>query len=326
MSVKGDGVQKVAERLGALKNALIVAHFNPDADALGSTLGLSLGLASLGIKTAVLNESRILPRYQFLAGATEILSQPSDLNWEALLVVDCADFRRIGDALSEQLKTLRPVINIDHHYTNEMFGELNCVESSASSSCEIVFDILKALHAKFDPKIASCLLAGISGDTGSFRYRSTSRRVFAVAEELVGLGANPSAIGDALYGSKPASQVRLEALALSKLELHAEGQVGAVVVTEDMYAACGAGPEDTENLVELVRDIMGVQIAVMIRRDVNLWKVSLRAKGDCFNVADIAASFGGGGHKAAAAFRYRRELEELKPALLKAVCAEAQKK
>lgn len=323
---KPNSISDVAAALRACQSTLVVSHYNPDADALGSSLGLALALEQSGMRVAIVNESPVPERYRFLAGSGRILNQLPEGQWDAVVMLDCGEFKRAGDILAPQLKAFPALINIDHHYTNDLFGSCNLLDPSASSTSEIVWMVLEEMKISISRDVAECLLAGIFGDTGSFRYASTTERTFSAAQALLRAGARPDAVANRVYGSKPLRQVSLEAAALSQLRLHKEGKVAEVLITEEMYSRCAAGPEDTEQIVELARDIAGVEIAVLIRADGELWKVSLRVKGAGHNVAEIASRFGGGGHKAAAAFRWRRSLEELRTELMAAVSAEVDRK
>lgn len=302
--------------LKSIKRAVIISHYNPDADAYGAALGLGLALKAAGKEIQWVNESGISSRYGFFPSISQIKTDlPSAEEWEHLLVVDCGDAKRVGDSLVGKLKSFKSILNIDHHFTNEGFGTVNLVDTKACSSSEIVYRLLKAAGYKVTPDAATCLLAGVYGDTGSFKYSSTTPVTFDLAKELLANHADLNAIAAGLYGSKPISQLRLEADAISTLELLVGGRVAEVVVTAEMYQRHKATPEDAEHLVELARDIDGVVISVAYKFDQGIWRVSLRSKASKYSVAEIAAKFGGGGHKQASAFRWKKDISELKTLL-----------
>lgn len=315
----GDSLQKIADALAKLESAVIVAHYHPDADALGASCAMLLALRQLGKRVICVNESKVPERYLDLPGVREVQNALPAEGYQALIVCDSGDIKRVGDSFVDRAQAFPALINIDHHISNDFFGSLNYVVPTACSTAELIYDLLEAMRFKLTPDIANCIYAGIAGDTGCFKYSSTNARVFELARNLVDAGARPTAIGDMLFGAKPERQVRLEALALSEIQLFAEGRIALVLVTPEMYQRCGASSEDTEHLVELVREVKGVRIAVLIRRDDNLWKVSLRLNGESPNLSEIAAKFGGGGHKQAAAFRWRQSLEVLRSSLLAAL-------
>ncbi len=319
-----DSVETVAAQLLKLDKLLIASHYHPDADALGSSCGLALALRQLGKQVLCVNESKVPERYLEIPGARDVsnnlpAADSPEQAYQALVVCDAGDLKRVGDSFVEIARKYPLIINIDHHISNDYFGKLNLVHVNASSTAEVVFDLLACLKFKLTPQVATCLYAGVAGDTGCFKYQSTSARVFEIAKELVLAGAKPTPIADMLFGRKPERQIRLEALALSQIKMHAAGKIAEVIVTPEMYEQAAASSEDTEHLVEFVREIQGVRVALLIRRDDDLWKVSLRLNGAEPDLSAIAATFGGGGHKQAAAFRWRRELEELRSKLISAL-------
>jgi len=320
---KNNSLQEISQFLASTKRVVLISHFNPDADALGSTFGLGLALQELGKEVLFVNESAAPPRYHFLPSISALKNQLPGGDWDSLVILDCGEMKRIGDSLHKDAARFKNILNIDHHLTNDYFGAFNLVEVKASSTSELVFEVLQAMKFKGSTQVATCLLSGISGDTGSFKYASTSVRTLETAAELLRWGAKPVEISGALYGDTPLQQIRLESLALSKMQILEGGAYAEVLVTEEMFRECGANADDTEFLVEKARDVKGVRISALIRRDADLWKVSLRARGS-LNVADIAAKFGGGGHKPAAAFRWRKDLGGLQRGLREEVKKELQ--
>jgi phosphoesterase RecJ-like protein len=240
-------------------------------------------------------------------------------------VCDCGAIERVGDSVISFVRSAQRVINIDHHTCNSRFGHLNLVVEGASSTSELVFDLLMELekrNARADLirlEAASCLMAGIIGDTGSFRYSSTSPSTFLAASQLMLRGARPDQLTQQLFASQSLAAVRLQAEALVGLNLLCNGELVEVTVTQEMIGRLGASILDADSLAERGRDIEGVKVAVLFKEDVDMWRVSLRARQGSVDVSEIARQFGGGGHKPAAAFRWRRGLPELKGALRAAV-------
>lgn len=305
----------IREALDAAKKIVVVSHMNPDADAYGASLGMFHALTELGKTTVCLNESGAIERYAFIPGVKDV-QQSIKGDWDLLIVCDCGTFARVGDSVKASLLKIPVSINLDHHVSNDLFGTHNLIMDSASSTAEIVFDLLMEWKGKVSDKVAMCLLAGIVGDTGSFRYSSTTARTFLVAHDLCLAGASPSIVSNGLYGSTTLSSVLLQAEALTKLTMHFDNRVGEVVVPNEMVEKYKATLDDTDGLVERVRDIAGICIAVSIRQDKGIWRVSLRSSTPAYNVSDVAASFGGGGHRQAAAFRCSKPLNQFRPALL----------
>lgn len=316
MTIRGNSCAELAAAIQAAQSIVVVSHYNPDADAYGSSCGLVLALQSLGKKAVCVNESGILDRYLFIPGVASIQSQFPGGDWDLCITCDCGDRGRIGETLKGAVTSFPRLMNIDHHASNDLFGHLNYVVDSASSTSELIFDIATELKVRVSPDMALCLYAGISADTGSFRYASTSARTFAAAEALVTAGAKPAVVSQALYGSDSLALVKLHADAVTKMEMLAGGRLSFVAVTQEMFKLHGALPEDADSLVERGRDIAGVEIAALLKQDADLWRVSLRSKRPELDVSEVAQSFGGGGHKMAAGFRWRRDLSELRPLLL----------
>jgi phosphoesterase RecJ-like protein len=216
------------------------------------------------------------------------------------------------------------VINIDHHASNSRFGSLNLVIEDASSTAEIIFDVLKGLEGLegrsdlISKEAAECLLSGIIGDTGSFRYPSTSAKTFLVAHDLMLRGARPGPLTQELYANQSLVSIRLQSEALGAVKVHPNG-FAEVVVTQEMLKRTGADILDADWLVERARDIEGVKVSALYKQDVDLWRISLRARQGVADVSTVAQSFGGGGHKAAAAFRWRKDFETLQRELRESI-------
>lgn len=312
-------IREVAELLSSVTRALVVSHYNPDADAYGSSCGLSLALRERGVEVICVNESGIVPRYSFIPGVSDVRAELPVEQFDIVIACDCGDLKRLGDRFMEVLGQAPTLINIDHHVSNDLFGTHNLVVSTASSTCEIVFELLAAMSHPITSEVAQALFTGLNGDTGSFRYSNTSARVFQIAAALVEKGAQPYRVAQALYSANTLQSVKLSAAALAALKTFYDGRCAVAVLDAGMYAQYGSTPEGTEGLVERVRDIEGVEIAVFIREDGPLWKISLRSKDVRCNVSEIAATFGGGGHVMAAAFRWKEDYAELERRLVEVI-------
>jgi phosphoesterase RecJ-like protein len=316
----------IVESIEASDRVVIVSHTNPDADAYGSSCGLALGVRSLGKDVVVHNDHGFIPRYRVIPGAEQVIKgawAPLE-DRDLLIVVDCGGADRVGDALLQDLQAAPNVINIDHHASNTRFGSLNYVVEGASSTSELVFELLKALESHagrsgvISSDAAACLLSGIIGDTGSFRYPSTTAKTFHVAGELVALGARPDILTQELFATQSLVALKLQSEALGAVTIHPNG-FAEVVVTQDMLRKHGADILDADSLAERARDIEGVKVSALYKQDVDLWRISLRSRRGIVDVSAIAQSFGGGGHKAAAAFRSKSELVKIQEALRVAI-------
>jgi phosphoesterase RecJ-like protein len=323
-------LKAIISAISSSTHIVIVSHTNPDADAYGSACGLAWGLKALGKEVVVHNEDGFIPRYRAIPGASEVVKG----GWrelsqgDLLFVVDCGGADRVGDSLIENLRRAPLVVNIDHHLSNTLFGTFNFVVDVASSTSELIFRLLKEIEAQesargtpvslIGSEAANALMAGIIGDTGSFRYSSTGADTFRVAAELVERGANTAAITQELFSTQSLVALRLQSEALSGIAVHENG-FAEVVVTQEMIKRNGAEILDADSLAERGRDIEGVVVSALYKQDTDLWRVSLRSRNGAVDVSVIAQAFGGGGHKAAAAFRWRADLESLKLSLRKQV-------
>ena len=304
-------VGEIAEALKRSARILVISHTSPDPDAYGSSCGLALTLRAAGKTVVTVNESGIIDRLRFIPGVSDIVSQLPQEAFDLTCVVDCGELKRVGDSFVEAVRVIHPLMNIDHHISNDGFGDINYVISTASSTSELVFDILNAAEMKIPAEAASALYAGIVGDTGSFRYSNTTEKVFAAAAALVALGAKPGDTAQSLYSKNSLASVRVQAAAMSSMEFLNDNRCAWIVVPSALAQKFGATKEDTEGLVERGRDIEGVQISVFIREEDGIWKVSLRSREPRFNVSEVATAFRGGGHVMAAAFRWKGTYEEL---------------
>lgn len=306
-------ISEVSRVLQEGDSFVIVSHYNPDADAYGSSLGLYNALKAMGKNVTVCNETGIIQRYISLPSIQGIKNTPQE--GEILLICDCGSYSRVGDSFKDKFKNFKKSVNIDHHVSNEFFSPLNYVDITASSTSEMIFDILTDAQIPITKEAAICMLAGIIGDTGSFQYTCATQKTFQVAEKLMSYGASPSEISRALFGSTPLSVVKLHAEALLSANFLFEDQFAEIIVTADMLSKHKASMDDTEGLAEKGRDIQNVKVSACYRQDGPIWRISMRSTSDKYNVSDVAGAFGGGGHKVAAAFRSTKSLESIQESL-----------
>lgn len=293
----------------------VISHYNPDPDAYGSSSALYLYLKKAGKKTWLINQDSGKTDFSWIPGASEAITNwPSDI--ETLVVCDCGDRKRIGDELLASMPTsIKLCINIDHHSSNDRFGDATLVDPQVSSTCELIYNLISSKD-NVSPEVATALLAGVYADTGSFRHSNVKSQTFDVASSLLKAGADHVHVSKNLFSSFSLASVKLQSKALSDMKLLASGKVAWILITPEMIQAANAVLEDAEGLAERARDIEGVLVSAAARFDGEIWRVSLRSKSDKYNVSDVAASFGGGGHKAAAAFRSRKSIQEIENELL----------
>jgi phosphoesterase RecJ-like protein len=299
---------------------LILSHLDPDADAIGSCLGLAWALRGMGRVAEVVTEETLPESLRFLPGS-DTVRRPADVGkvFEAAFVVDCSDLTRVGAVSRRLLAPDAAIASIDHHVANDGFGEPRLVNVEASSTAELVYEVLDAYGVPLESEIAACLYAGIVSDTGGFRFQNTSPRALRIAARLIEHGARPSWTADALYAKKSAPSLRILGLALSTLESRSQGQVGALTLSREMFAAAGAAPEDADGIVQFAKALNGARVGVLIQEAaVGEVRLSFRSDGSV-DVNQVAGRFGGGGHRNAAGARVKGGLAEVKVAVLEAL-------
>ena len=303
------------------KKFLIVSHVNPEGDAVGSCIGLALGLKKLGKHTHILSKSPLPEMYKFLPRSDLIKTCLPSFKCDVLCVVDCNTLERTG---LTGLKASTTVI-IDHHIpspdiTPGIFRSqqlITFIDKDASAAGELVYRLLHALSVPMDKAIATNLYTSIYTDTGGFRYSNTGSESLKIASRLIEAGANPWEVTKEVYESIPFKSLKLLAMTLSTLEKR--GAIACITINRHMFSKTKTTAQDTENLVDFPRKIKGVEVAVLFREEGdNVYKLSLRSKGKV-NVAEICRSFGGGGHANAAGCRLRGNLEEVKSKIFKAI-------
>ncbi|HNU83588.1 MAG TPA: bifunctional oligoribonuclease/PAP phosphatase NrnA [Thermoanaerobaculia bacterium] len=289
-------------RLRRGRRFVITSHTSPDGDSVGSSLGLARLLRGLGKAAWVWFRDPLPPVFASLPGADRVhvgtavpAGFPAD--FDAAIVLECPSLERTG--LESSLAEL-PVLNIDHHLGNRLYGEVNWVDSAAPAVGEMVYRLTTELHVTWDRDSADLLYLALASDTGGFRFSNTTLAAFEAAAAMMRAGASPERVTTWLYESQPVSAVRLLGEMLPSLELHAAGSIATVVLTREMFARAGAAPGDSEGLIDHPRSIAGVAATALFKElGDGRWKISLRSRGS-LDVERIAQGFGGGGHRNAA--------------------------
>ena len=297
--------------IGKEKTFFIATHINPDGDALGSSLALSLALESLGKETALYGRDHIPELYHFLPGH-ERFSNVLPPGRSPLIILDCNEPERAG--LSDG--SLPYSVVIDHHETVRDFGDIRWIDPAAPATGMMVYSLIKSLGVRITADMATNLYTAIAVDTGTFRYSNTDSEVLRVSAELVDSGADPGVISVALYESWSDGRFRLLLRVLDTLEV--VGDIGISFVTRAMFAETGTTPEDTEHFSNFPRMMKRLTISAFFREVDGGWKVSLRSRGEV-DVARIAEMFRGGGHRNAAGYKVAADMKTAKEMLIKAV-------
>ncbi|MDD5355519.1 MAG: bifunctional oligoribonuclease/PAP phosphatase NrnA [Candidatus Omnitrophica bacterium] len=299
-------IPRIKKFLKDHKRFFISAHTSPEGDSLGSQLAFALALKSMGKSFDIINSDRYPQEYAFLPGIDMIRTRPKYKKYDAAIILDCSDISRIGSAVNFLNKGI-PILNIDHHISNEYFGDINVVGAKISSACEILYYLFKELKIKISKDMAVCLYAGILTDTGSFRYLNTKASTHMAAYNLLKRGIDAVQIFRNIYESLSFSDLKLINNVLRDLKNDSSGRVVWVKVKENMLKKYKPRMDLSDNILNFMRSIKGVEVSVIFReisnrgRDV---RINLRSRGS-IDVNKVAQHFGGGGHKTASGITLR---------------------
>ena len=316
-------IDRILEGIRPHRTFCVVGHIRPDGDCIGSQLGLALALRDQGKRVVCWNEDSVPDKLAFLKGSDFFEKPRRGKKFDCVIATDCASFERLGKVGSCIAKR-KLFINIDHHASNTRYADINWISAREPSSGELIFRLLKAANWPITPAVADCLFTAVSTDTGSFQYPSTRPATYHVAGELVKRGANLEKICDEVYQSYPLSRVRLLQHMYNHFRLAHDNQIAWFWLKRADYDRTGAAPDDSEGLIDHIRAIAPVVVACLFEEmGPELTRISLRSKSDNVNVNEIAAQFGGGGHRAAAGARIpgpalsvqKRVLDAVKKAL-----------
>ncbi len=295
----------------------MVTHKDPDLDGISSMLALDKALLDAGKEVICFTEEPLSGYFSPLKGSERIVQHVDPGKpFDVALVLDCGALERAG-APAVCLEKSRTVVNIDHHETNQFFGDLNLVDAGSSSTGELVFELIETTDLPLGTEVAENIFAAIQADTGSFSYSNTTPGALRIAGKMLEYGVRPWELSrKVLYGCGM-SRLRLLKMALGSIEFRCRGKVGMMMISLDMYHRAGAGRMDSERFVDYPRFVWGVEIAVLIRQvGEREYKFSLRSNGHV-NVARLASLFGGGGHAKAAGFTRKGSLVTLKEEFLR---------
>ena len=299
----------------------ILSHVRPDGDALGSQLALALSLQQLGKNVRVWNEDGMLEKYSFLP-RSELLTKPpsTGADVDVAIALDTAIQNRLGTALAA-IRSAKIWIDIDHHRSNPGYGDLVIVDPNAPATGEIIFSLIKSQGLPFNHDIAENLYAAISTDTGSFQYPKTSARTFEIAAELVRVGGlDVGQISQQLYENYPRRRLELLRELLRTTRFEFGDRAASFSLTSKTAADLAVLPEDNEGLIDHLRAIRGVIVAVFFEELADgKVRVSMRSKDEAVDVCAICQKFGGGGHTLAAGARVRGSLAEVEEKVLEEI-------
>ena len=302
--------REIASEIEKAKKIVLYPHLNMDGDALGSCVSLCRVLRDRGIESHVFICEDIPDNLKFLDKGYCTADSERVMDADISMLVDSGELKRIRGR-EEVFKSGKKSICIDHHETSAAFCDLNYIDPKAAATGELIFELLKEMGVKGDKEIANALFAAITTDTGNFQYSNTDKLSHEIVAELYDWGLDSSRVSIEIYENYRLERLRLEAEAMYGAEIFGGGRAAITKVTQEMLEETGALMNETESIVDNLRSIRGVEVAVLLKQeDDGRIRTSIRSK-DWFDVAELATVFGGGGHKHASGFSSRKTLDEV---------------
>ena len=322
MENRAQSLQAIWRALEQGQRFFIAGHLNPDGDSIGCTLTMTSLLERMGKAVYAYASPAIGADLQFLPGIEKIHVNklPDTIDFDTVILLECSDRKRGGD-LDKILNSARTLINIDHHLVSDAYGDVNHIDSGASSTAEIIFQLFEESNYAFIPTAdeATCLYTGVVTDTGRFVHSNTTAEALRVASALVALGANIAKINQVIYFTKPYIELKLQGRALEKMQLRFDNKYSEIILTHQDFETFGATPAQTQGIVSQPTMIPGVEISALIKEEPDKVSVNLRSRGEA-DVSQLAQQFGGGGHARAAGFKVTgKSIEQVAQELADAV-------
>lgn len=313
--------KRLVEELRKAAEVAVASHVNPDGDGVGSLLALASALCREGKKVwaSLPDPGDYPPQYLFLPGR-EILLSPHEFPEapQVFVALDCSNLERLG-GLAERARRSGLLVNIDHHEDNRRFGDLNEVDSEASSTSELITLLLDEAGWEITPDMATCLYTGIMTDTGRFQHRNTGPRAFRAAARLAAAGADVFSAAKEVYENQSLSYLHLVGVVLQRMEITGKRALAYSYITREDLRKTGASLSETEDLIDFMRMARGAEVVALFKElDDGRVRVSLRSR-DGMDVGPIARALGGGGHAKAAGYTWDGDIRSGLEKLLEAV-------
>ncbi|MFN2452317.1 MAG: bifunctional oligoribonuclease/PAP phosphatase NrnA [Candidatus Dormibacteria bacterium] len=305
---------QIREVIDASASIATLAHKDADADSLGSSLAFALSMRAMGKTVRPMVPDPMPMLLEHLPGYATVATTPGD--FDALFTFDCATVGRFGEKRSLIQAGGRPVVNIDHHVSNEGFGTINLIEPEASATGQVVYRLLRALEAPITSEVATNVYAALFTDTGGFRHENTTEEALRLGADLVALGADPGWVAMKSYKSRSVSQLRLEALAVSRLHTDRDGALVWSQVSQAMLTEARADMQESEGVIDQLQSVSTMKIAWLLKEaTADRTKLSVRTR-DQFDATAMCIPFGGGGHHRAAGAEIRLPLADAEQRVL----------
>lgn len=314
-------LSQIARFILESKKIGITYHVSPDGDAVGSVLALFNALKSLNKDCYIISKDTLSENLKFLKGSDEItgeITEPVD-ETDIVVVLDCGNLERVSANLKEFTGT---IVNIDHHLSNDKYGDVNYIDSNAAATAEIVFELLNLMGISFEKEnsvikdIGTCMYTSIVTDTGAYRHSNVTERTHKISAILKKIGVDNTFIYQSLFDNKDFNRVRFVGKVLTAMKLVCDGKVALIELPKDVGEEFGIEVGDTSDIISYGLQIKGVEVTLLVKEADDKIKASLRSKNDV-DVRKIAEYFGGGGHTKAAglAIKYST-LEEARDKIL----------
>jgi len=301
-------IDLIAGKIAEVRSLAITSHLRPDGDSLCTALALAYAVEQMGKEVAVIHRDKTpVPFKTFPDCGRILIGQIPPGVYDAVVLLECADVSRSGqERIGDYFK-----INIDHHYSNDYYADINWVNPQASAVGEMALELCERLPIALTPRIANHLYCAIVSDTGSFQFSNTRAESFEACAKLVRAGADPIRVSESLFHNNLAGKVKLLGAVLSTLTTSDDGTIAVITMFRKDIEAAGLSEVDTEDITTQARSIKGVDIVLFFKEiDRDVFRVSIRSRGDA-HAAGIAEHFGGGGHAHAAGFTVSGPYERL---------------
>jgi len=314
-------LEEIGKVLNDHQSFVLISHVRPDGDAIGSQLALGFALEAAGKTVRLINEDGLPDNLAFMAGSERIELPPAEpLDIEVAIALDTAAKPRMGENALNAASKAKIWINIDHHLSNPRYGDLNFIDSSSPATGQILYQIITALGLPLPAETRDAIYVAVSTDTGSFQYPSTTAKTYELGADLINRGLDVGTINSQIYDNYPYRRVELMRALLNTLELSPDGLVANWELRDKTRLDLALLPEDSEGLIDIIRAIRGVLLAVFFEElEDGKIRVSMRSKDRRIDVCQIALEFGGGGHALAAGIRMKGPLEDAKQLVLAAI-------
>ena len=307
-------VKKIFNLINSSDKICIAGHKAPDGDCIGSVMALYNFLKPLNKNISVMIDGTIPFNYRAFVDGNIISENYNNEEFDLLFVLDSSDRKRLGK-FEGLLEHSKKTVVIDHHITNEGFGDINIIDPAMSSTGELLYDIFKLADMEISKETAVLIYIAVLTDTGKFSYQNTTAKTHIKTAELIDLGVNVSEIDNIVYNSKPANIVKAFMDCVSGLELYYDNKLGITAITKEILIKNNAQMADVDGIVEYIREIKEVEVSCLLKENDSGTKVSLRSKNKV-DVADVSLKYQGGGHARAAGFDINENLENTKKIIL----------